>query len=337
MPDTVQHRAQVSLISRRMLCSGFAALAAVAKRTGATVPARIDAAPHADIGPPDMRFSYVVGAGGVPLSVAQTGDPRSAGILFLHGLGQSHLSFALQLHSSLAQRFHLVAFDLRGHGNSGKPWDPEAYSDSGRWADDVARVIAATGLERPVIVAWSYGTLVAGDYLRHLGSAGLSGIVMIGALGGLATLPLAALDPAYMAKLQRLHQLNASPGLENTLAASHDIVPLLTARPMPAAWTAMAETVNAMVPPFARSVMGARLSTDNKDLIPQIRVPMMLLAGSEDRGTPRSLMQSLADSLPAHTQVSVYDGSGHSAFAEEPVRFNRDLEAFATRAFSPAA
>jgi len=276
-----------------------------------------------------LRYSYVTGAGGVPLSVVQAGDPQAPAILFLHGLGQSHLSFGLQLHSALATRFHLVAFDLRGHGNSGKPWDAAAYSDSRVWADDVAAVIQAAGLNHPVVVAWSYGTLVIADYIRAYGTESLGGIMMVGALGGLASLPASAFDPKVMAKMQELHQLSASPGLENTLLASHEVVPLLTARPMPAAWTSMCETVNAMVPPFARNAMGGRISTNNTDLIPRIHVPMLLLDGSEDKGTPESLMKSLAGKLPRPAHVEVYDGSGHSAFAEEPGRFNHDLEAFA--------
>jgi non-heme chloroperoxidase len=273
-------------------------------------------------------YSYVTGAGGVPLSVAQFGAPDAPGILFIHGLGQSHLSFALQLHSSLADRYHLVAFDLRGHGNSGKPWDPTAYADSHAWADDVAKVIESTGLKRPVVVAWSYGTLVIADYLRHYGSDDVAGIVMIGALGGLASLPPSAFDPKVMALMQTLHTLSSSPGLEDTLSARRQVVPLLTARPMPAQWTATSETVNALVPPFARGAMGARMSVNNADLVARIHVPMWLLAGSEDKGTPGSLMNQLAAALPLHAAVSVYAGSGHSPFAEEPERFNAELEKF---------
>lgn len=296
--------------------------------------ARISSAATQGAGPPAPTYSYVTGAGGVPLSVVQLGAPDAPGILFIHGLGQSHLSFALQLHSSLADRYHLVAFDLRGHGNSGKPWDPAAYADSQAWADDVAKVIESTGLKRPVVVAWSYGTLVIADYVRHYGANGVAGIVMIGALGGLASLPPSAFDPKVMALMQTLRTLSSSPGLENTLTASRDVVPLLTARPMPAQWTATAETVNALVPPFARGAMGARMSANNSDLIYLFRVPMWLLAGSEDRGTPGTLMNQLAGALPLHATVKVYEGSGHSPFAEEPARFNDDLETFARTALT---
>ncbi len=284
---------------------------------------------------PAPDFSYVNGAGGVPLSVAQLGAADAPGILFIHGLGQSHLSFAFQFDAFSSARFHLVAFDLRGHGNSGKPWDEAAYAGSRTYADDVKAVIEASRLVRPLLVAWSYGTLVTADYIRHYGCDNLSGLVMIGALGGMASLPASAIDAKRAASLQEFHRLAASPGLENTLVASHQVVPLLTARPMSLEWTRTSETVNALLPPFARSAMSARMTTNNADLIERIHVPMLLAAGSEDRGTPDSLMRSLSARV-VNSRYKVYPGSGHSPFAEDPERFNQDLLGFAGSVFAVA-
>ncbi len=58
----------------------------------------------------------------------------------------------------------IVTFDIRGHGLSEKPSGPEHYADGRLWADDVAAVIEQTGLERPVLVAWSYGGYIVTDY-----------------------------------------------------------------------------------------------------------------------------------------------------------------------------
>jgi pimeloyl-ACP methyl ester carboxylesterase len=119
---------------------------------------------------PGVSYRIVEGDGGVPLNVATAGDPAKPAILLVHGIGQSHVSFEAQLRAPLSDEFHVVSFDLRGHGNSGKPWEPEAYKDSARWAGDVRRVIEALGLERPVLLGWSYGTLVVSDYLRRYGT-----------------------------------------------------------------------------------------------------------------------------------------------------------------------
>ena len=61
------------------------------------------------------------------------------------------------------------------------------------------------------------------------------------------------------------------------------------------------------------------------------RRELQALSGSEDAGTPGSLMQALAGRLPQRAAVSVYAGCGHSPFAEEADRFNAELTAFAAR------
>ena len=63
------------------------------------------------------------------LLVAEVGDPAKPGILFIHGFAQSYLSFGRQFDSDLAKTYHLVAFDLRGHGGSSKPDRADAYKD----------------------------------------------------------------------------------------------------------------------------------------------------------------------------------------------------------------
>ena len=55
--------------------------------------------------------------------------------------------------------------DLRGHGLSDKPRD--AYGDSRLWADDVASIIDALNLDRPVLSGWSYGPLVTMDVVAE--------------------------------------------------------------------------------------------------------------------------------------------------------------------------
>ena len=103
-----------------------------------------------------VEYRVIEGAGGLPLQIAEAGDSSTPGVLFIHGATMSSSSWLQQLESPMLQEnYHLVAFDLRGHGNSAKPWDAQSYSDSRIWADDVAAVIEATRLDRPVIVAWS--------------------------------------------------------------------------------------------------------------------------------------------------------------------------------------
>ena len=57
---------------------------------------------------------------GLNLSVQTYGDVGNDEILFVHGFGQSRLSWSKQTSSFLIERYRVVTFDLRGHGNSDK-------------------------------------------------------------------------------------------------------------------------------------------------------------------------------------------------------------------------
>ena len=118
------------------------------------------------------QIHTVQGGGGLRLHVREWGNADGPPILFIHGWSQNHLCWARQYESALADEFRLVAYDLRGHGMSEAPLEPAHYTDGALWADDVAAIIDAARLDRPVLVGWSYGAFVICDYVRGYGQDG---------------------------------------------------------------------------------------------------------------------------------------------------------------------
>src|SRR5438477_5138662 len=113
---------------------------------------------------------------GLTISAQGWGNPSGPEILFIHGFSQSYLSWIRQVNSDLAKEFHIVTYDLRGHGNSDKPLEPARYRDSKAWADELQAVMDATGIKRPVLAGWSYGGRIMADYLRIHGPGKLAGL-----------------------------------------------------------------------------------------------------------------------------------------------------------------
>ena len=68
-----------------------------------------------------MKIHSVIGGNGARLHVREWGQADAPAILFIHGWSQNHLCWRKQYESQLADAFHLVAFDLRGHGMSEAP------------------------------------------------------------------------------------------------------------------------------------------------------------------------------------------------------------------------
>ena len=127
-----------------------------------------------------MRHHTIAGGGGTRLHFVETGNPRGQAILFIHGFSQCWLAWSRQLNSDLADRYRLVAMDMRGHGFSEKPRD--GYDDSRMWADDVDAAIRELHLDHPILCGWSYGPLVILDYIRHHGQEGIGGLHFVSAI-----------------------------------------------------------------------------------------------------------------------------------------------------------
>jgi N-formylmaleamate deformylase len=79
-------------------------------------------------------------------------------MVLLHGITSSALSW-VRVGPSLADRYRVYAFDMRGHGDSIKP--PRGAYSLRHTADDALAFIAALGLERPALMGHSWGGATA--------------------------------------------------------------------------------------------------------------------------------------------------------------------------------
>jgi pimeloyl-ACP methyl ester carboxylesterase len=280
----------------------------------AQTPARAAPAPTAFAG---ARFLQASGSGGVPLNVVEKGDPSRPAVLFIHGFRQSYLSWAEQFGSTLAEHCHLVAFDLRGHGNSGQPWEASAYDTSRPWADDVEAVIKATGLSKPLIVAWSFGGNVVMDFARHYPNEPVAGFVLTGT--GAGTSPMPAPPPNAPPRP------TTSPDLETNIKAVDASINLLFAANLDPALRARFAAAAMRVSPFVDRAIAARGTPTNADLAPTIRTPVTLIVGGKDPIVPPAFTARLKALIP-DARVIEFADAGHAPFLDDPGRFNAILD-----------
>lgn len=284
----------------------------------------------------DWRFSRVTGAEGVQLNVVEAGNPAGPAIVFVHGIGQSHLAFEPQLRSALGERYRLIAYDLRGHGNSDKPDTRASYADTRPWADDLQAVLRATRATPALLVGWSYGTIVIMDYVRHHGTRELAGIMLVSAEGGLTISgPRPAMSGPEAERIAAMHRRQEGPDLEGNVAAARELARMLTAKPMPEAWTERAALVAMRVPGPVWAYLRAQPIANN-DLRDRLDLPVRLVLGRHDGGIPEPVARQLAGTLP-DAAVVMFEDSGHTPFVEEAAAFDEQLAAFARAVHSAAA
>jgi non-heme chloroperoxidase len=269
---------------------------------------------------------FLTAPDGVPLCVAEAGNPQGPPIVFIHGYSQTYAVFARQFESELAQDYRLLALDMRGHGCSGKPWAESAYAGSRPWADDIATLLKAKQLSRPVLVGWSAGGYWITDYVREYGTQNLAGLVFTGSHGGLMS---AEINPALpeMSKAIGAALRAYPPDIAEALPRGEQFAARMSARPLPDDMRRIMYAATLMLPAYAHRAMATR-TMDNSDFIASMDLPMLMILGDQDVVATQAHMRALAAQLP-HAQLSVYPETGHAAFAEQPVRFNRELAEFA--------
>lgn len=256
---------------------------------------------------------------GVRLAVEESGNPGGPTIIFVHGLLGSRLNWGAQVQSAELSGYRIITYDLRGHGQSGKPAGAEPYHDGQRWADDLDAVIKASHARRPVVVGWSLGGVVISNYLATYGDADISGAVYVDGVVEINAAQIVAHPEVY-------RDMNATDFKTHIDGQRTFIGLCFNQRPD-------ADTLGRLL------AIGALASWDMQKEIPSMtnfaakgiasaKVPMLFLYGGHDAlvDTPNTLARALE--LNPGIETRVYADSGHAPFIEEPARFNRDLADF---------
>jgi non-heme chloroperoxidase len=269
----------------------------------------------------------VKGGGGLQLHVREWGNPDGPPILFIHGWSQNHLCWAKQYESAaLGAEFRLVAYDLRGHGMSDAPLEPEHYTDGKLWAGDVAAIIEELQLNQPVLVGWSYGAFVISDYVRTYGTQRIAGIEFVEGAVKLGEMAFGTLiGPGFLDHFAHA----TADDLPTNIWAMRAFLRACAAKPMPAEEFETALCWNIVVPARVRAALAAR-TIDDDDVLRALDVPLLVTHGRADTVVLPAMAEHVLATCPT-AEASWYDGVGHAPFLEEPERFNRELAALTRR------
>jgi pimeloyl-ACP methyl ester carboxylesterase len=271
-----------------------------------------------------MSTRLATSTDGTRIVFTTAGDPANPAIVLIHGWSQAGTCWQPTI-DRLADRFHLVTLDLRGHGASDKPEDPTAYTDTTLWGDDIAAVIAAADLTRPTLVGWSYGSRVIAAHLATHGSAHLAGVVLAGGI-----LAIGKVREDWMVG-------TASPGLDRDLytddlprrlSATARFVAACTTEPLDRKTYAELVGVNMLCPAHARRALFAA-DLDLRPTYAAMTCPGLVIHGLSDRVVSPQTGRVAAELMPNGRFIG-YEGIGHAPFLEDPDRFTADLAGFTT-------
>jgi len=239
-------------------------------------------------------------------------------VVLLHGgPGGDHSTFKPSF-SHLADIAQLVYLDHRGNGRS-EYGDPETWNLP-QWGDDVRAFCEALGIERPIVLGYSFGGMVAQSYAtRHPDNPGK--LILY------STSPKVDREEIY-GVFERLGGPQAravaearwkTPSPESSAAYRETCSPLYNRRGTKDP-DALARSVrnDAVAFHFA----GPDRETARLDFragLGRIQCPTLVMAGEDDPITPISRSELIASCLPPHlVRFERFANAGHGVHNDDP-------------------
>jgi 3-oxoadipate enol-lactonase len=248
-------------------------------------------------------------ATGIAIGYEDAGVSDAVPIVFLHGVGSDKSVWRPQLRHFKAER-RAVAFDYPGYGESDSA--PE-----GTTRDDFALTILAAmtelGIQRAHVCGLSLGGVVA-IAMHHAWPKRIVSLILADTF-------------ADHPEGQTIYERSLA-GSENLRAFAESRVDVLLAQPAdPAIRSEVIETMARIDPESYRIGAKAVWLADQRDRAAAVRVPTLVLCGTEDRVTPPALSNALTKLIPGAHYAAI-EQAGHLANLERTDQFNTLVGAF---------
>lgn len=254
---------------------------------------------------------------GVSIHYEISGSGRP--LVMLHGWDQSAKAFCNNI-PALSQHYQVIAVDLRGHGESGKP--TYGYRIS-RLAMDVWQLLEHLDLQDVVLLGWSMGCSVIWSYWDLFRSHRLSKLILVDEP------PLCLVNesnPDGFADNQALEALKASI-LSDTVNATQGFVDMMLYTPAgKAAYGQQTLEESLKFPPKeCTHLLLNHVYTDWRDVIPTITLPTLVIAAKNSHVKVSN--NTWTHSRIPGSELKIFE-TAHMMFMEEPDAFNAAVCAF---------
>lgn len=255
----------------------------------------------------------VVRANGLEIAYERVGE--GAPLVLVHGAGDDGRVWQPQV-ASLADEFTVVAWDEPGAGRSS---DLPADFDLADYAHCLAALIEGLALGPAHVAGISWGGTVVLELYRHHPGLVASLILIDTYAGWKGSLP----EEEVRARVEGVREMLAAPAEE-----FDPTPPGLFAGEPPAEFVSLLEEMAAAVRPESlETQLVAIAEADQRDLLPRIAVPTLLIWGERDARSPLSIAWRFEEAIPDATLV-VIAGAGHASNLEQPVRLNEAVREF---------
>ena len=242
-------------------------------------------------------------------------------ILFIHGWPANHKMFEYQFNQLSLIGYRCIGMDMRGFGNSDKPWGSYDYN---RLADDVRYVVEALKLQDFTLAGHSTGGAVAIRYMARHNGYGVSNLALFAsAAPSLIQRPYfpyglkvedvnKIIQATYIDRPNMLRDFGKTFFYQKVSEPFSDWFFQLGLQA--ASWSTIA---------VANAWLAEELFYD----LARIHVPTLILHGIHDKVClfPLAIAQNRGIK---NSKLIPFENSGHGLFYDERDKFNRELSLF---------
>jgi pimeloyl-ACP methyl ester carboxylesterase len=255
-----------------------------------------------------------VDTGGLRIAYERAGEGPP--LVFLHGVLGDSREWRRQT-SALSDEFTVIAWDAPGCGRSSDPAPPFGTAD---WAGSLAGLLEAIGVEQTHVAGLSWGGTVALELYR-LHPERVRSLILADTYAGWK----GSLPPEVCAA--RVETCLREAEMPPSALAARWLPSLLPESAPPE----LADEIAAVIADCRPAMLGLMAqgmgSTDQRDLLPHIDVPTLLLWGEADQRSPLSVAEQFREASPG-ARLVVIPEAGHMSNMEQPERFNAVVRRF---------
>jgi pimeloyl-ACP methyl ester carboxylesterase len=245
-------------------------------------------------------------AAGIHYFLHEGGRQKKSPLVLIHGAGGDHLSWPPEIRRLTDMR--VFTLDLPGHGKSKGP-GRQSVAD---YAECVIGFMNAAELSRAVFIGHALGGAIALTLaIDHPQRVAGIGLISAGARLPVASAVLEnAANPAtFIRAVQSLQDLMHIPLAEKNMKDQ------------------VLRKLSSVRPSLFQGDLRASDQFDVTASLGAIKVPVLVLCGTDDQLAPRRFSENLAEHIPG-AALQTIDGAGHLVMLEQPRRVAGLLSVF---------